>query len=236
MKKILYISIFLFALNAKSQTYIPEGRDIKLISLEGCKKKIGGLPCDSCFIITGATGKLSRCYSLAEIRAMLDTTLNVKVTQILSFSGDTLYSNINGTTANVYLGSSGSCNCCDSLYYDRNDSLAHVDYWINKGDYYTLNLANDYGWKWGTLKQMIEDVGYLIESFTGLIIALDENVGFSGRAPRCKFSPPSNVLPEYRNDSLAKVGGLTRFVSFYRLTNTNDYGMQPGTIVKVSEP
>jgi hypothetical protein len=61
------------------------------------------------------------------------------------------------------------------------------------------------------------------------------NVGFSGRDPRCKFNPPTNVLEYYENDTAAVLDGLA-IDDYYLLSNSNTYGMQTGTIKKITEP
>lgn len=130
-------------------------------------------------------------------------------------------------------GGGSNCNCCDSLYYYRNDSIAHASGGFNKFDYYTTSNINDYGWSWGFLRQIISDVGY--EIISGMVVAIESVIGFTGSDPKCKFNPPNSTLNEYRNDSIALANGLTRYVSWYKLSEANDYGAPKWTIKRVSE-
>lgn len=133
-------------------------------------------------------------------------------------------------------GAGGSdCNCCDSLLFFKNDTNAHNQAWFNKGDYYNLSEDNTYGWAWGTLRQIKQDVGFTISETDGIVTGIDVNVGFSGRDPRCKFNPPTNVLEYYENDTAAVLDGLA-IDDYYLLSNSNTYGMQTGTIKKITEP
>lgn len=137
-------------------------------------------------------------------------------------------------------GTQGGCDCCDSLLFYPNDTAAHNNNWINKGDYYLLSSDNSYGYAWGVIRQIIEDVGFVeqgIGSESGMdggVLALYENVGFSGRSPRCKFLPPENVLAYYDSDTLAKVD--LSIGEFYLCSNGNVYGMPKGAIKKITEP
>lgn len=129
--------------------------------------------------------------------------------------------------------SGSDCNCCDSLYYYRNDSIAHASGGFNKFDYYTTANINDYGWSWGFLRQIITDVGY--EIINGMVVAIESVIGFTGSDPECKFNAPASTLNEYRNDSTALANGLTKYVSWYKLSEANDYGAPKWTIKRVSE-
>lgn len=127
-----------------------------------------------------------------------------------------------------------ACGCCDSLLYFQNDTNAHNQNWFNKGDYYLLSNDNTYGWAWGVLRQIKQDVGFQINDSDGLVIGIDTNVGFNGRDPRCKFNPPVNVLAYYDNDTAAIADGLDP-LDYYLLSNSNTYGMQKGTIKQITE-
>lgn len=131
-------------------------------------------------------------------------------------------------------GGGDPCSCCDSLLFYPNDTAAHNQGWFNKGDYYLLSTDNTYGWAWGVLRQIKQDVGFQINDSDGLVIGIDTNVGFNGRDPRCKFNPPVNVLEYYDNDTAAIADGLDP-LDYYLLSNSNTYGMQKGTIKQVTE-
>ncbi|MBK9258160.1 MAG: hypothetical protein IPM42_22195 [Saprospiraceae bacterium] len=137
-------------------------------------------------------------------------------------------------------GGGDPCNCCDSLLFFPNDTAAHNQGWFNKGDYYLLSADNSYGYAWGIVRKIIQDVGFIEQSNgspTGLdggILGIDTNVGFKGRSPRCKFIPPENVLPYYASDTLAKVD--LDDGDFYMCSVDNVYGMPLGAIKKIVEP
>lgn len=177
-------------------------------------------------------------FEIAEaISACMADTSGASGTNVLaSFSDNILTISVNGVIDTAYIesGSGADCNtCCDSLFYFRNDSIAHAEEGFNKFDYYTTALINDYGWSWGFLRQIITDVGF--EIISGMVVAIESVVGFTGRDPRCKFNAPPNTLSEYRNDSTALANGLIRYVSWYKLSEANDYGAPKWTIKRVSE-
>lgn len=244
MKKILYISLLLFSLIGKSQTYIPDGRDIKLISLEGCKKKIGGQPCDSCFQITGAQGKLARCFHISEIRAMLDTSINV--THIISYSNGILTSTINNVTDTALIESSSAvCPCCTDILYFDSDTAAYYQGRVNKDEYYLSDAGHMEGIGKGIYKQVPENYGwelFTIDSinlgFGGLIVRAKNTtrVGFDAAfLGSCRVEPPAVDLQYYDSDALALAGGLLTGET-YLLTETNYYGLPKNVLKKIVDP
>lgn len=245
MKNIIYILIFLFSFKANSQT----------TSITCWHQKIDTVYCPTC--VDQVYYELFTGIKVETIDSVYTIYMPYKV-----YDEDTFYVIQDVYNTNIFIGQNtvsysskfeiaerikyclgdssvvvgSSCSCCDSLLYFKNDSLAHVQGSFNKNDYYLFKIDNDYGWKWGTLKKILEDVGFFVDLFSGIVTALDANVGFNGRDPRCKFNPPSYTLPIYKNDSLAKVAGLTRFVDYYRASNNNSYGMPYFSIVQVTEP
>lgn len=147
---------------------------------------------------------------------------------------------VGGYAAQGASGGSGDCNCCDSLLFFPNDTAAHNQGWFNKGDYYLLSPDNSYGYAWGIVRKIIQDVGFIEQGMgspTGLdggILGIDTNVGFKGRSPRCKFIPPENILPYYPSDTAAKVD--LDDGDFYMCSIDNVYGMPLGAIKKIVEP
>lgn len=137
-------------------------------------------------------------------------------------------------------GGGSDCNCCDSLLFFPNDTAAHNQGWFNKGDYYLLSTDNSYGYAWGVIRKVLQDVGFIENTMAppdagaGLIVGQQEKVGFKGRSPRCKFLPPENTLAYYASDTDAKID-LT-IGDFYMCSNMNVYGMPKGTIKKITEP
>lgn len=245
MKKIFYISLLILAFNSlKSQTYIPEGRDIKLISLEGCKKKVGGLPCDSCFQITGATGKLARCWHITEIRAMLDSSINV--THIISYSNGILTSTINNVTDTALIESSSAvCPCCTDILYFDSDTAAYYQGRVNKDEYYLTGADHMEGIGKGIYKQVPENYGWefwtvdsIAYGFSGLIVKTKGTgrVGFDAAfLGSCRVEPPSVDLQFYESDDEAKLAGLAVGES-YILTIDNLYGLPKDWLKKITEP
>lgn len=132
-------------------------------------------------------------------------------------------------------GGGDPCNCCDSLQFFQNDTAAHNQGWFNKGDYYKLSPDNSYGWAWGVVRQIIQDVGFQIDPLDGLIVGIDSKIGFSGRDPRCKFLPPDNELDYFDNDEAAKLSGLIIY-DYYLLSASNSYGMYKGTLKQIVQP
>jgi len=244
MKKLIYISLFLFAIQAKSQTYIPEGRDIKLISLEGCKKKVGGLPCDSCFVITGSTGKLARCWHISEIRAMFDSSINV--THVISYSNGILTSTINNVTDTALIESSSAvCPCCTDILYFDSDTAAYYQGRVNKDEYYLSSESHMEGIGKGIYKQVPENYGWelfttdsIYSGFGGLIVRAKNTtrVGFDAAfLGSCRVEPPAVDLQYFDSDALAIVGGLAAGET-YLLTETNYYGLPKNFLKKIVEP
>lgn len=137
-------------------------------------------------------------------------------------------------------GGGDPCSCCDSLLVYPNDTAAHNQGWFNKGDYYLLSADNSYGYAWGIIRKIIQDVGFIeqgIGSPTGLdggILGIDTKVGFNGRSPRCKFIPPANELPYYKSDTDANVD--LEDGDYYMCSIDNVYGMPLGAIKKIVEP
>lgn len=138
-------------------------------------------------------------------------------------------------------GGGDPCNCCDSLLFFPNDTAAHNQGWFNKDDYYLLGADNSYGWAWGTLKKITEDVGFFSASEgneygapSGGIVGMQLKVGFNGRSPRCKFLPPDNTLAYYASDTAADVD--LALGDYYMCSSANVYGMPVGTIKRITAP
>ncbi len=138
-----------------------------------------------------------------------------------------------------YSAGGGDCNCCDSLLYFPNDTAAHNNGWFNKDDYYLLSADNSYGWAWGTLKQITEDVGFYPAATgneygapSGGIVGTQLKVGFNGRSPRCKYIPPDNTLAYYESDTAAYVD--LAIGDYYMCALANVYGMPVGTIKRIT--
>lgn len=71
-KHILSLIFILFAVAVYGQ-YSRDGKGIKFIQLEGCKKNSDGSTCDSCFVITnGLNGKLNRCVHISQLRQLIN--------------------------------------------------------------------------------------------------------------------------------------------------------------------
>ena len=216
MKYLILISLLFISLFAKSQTYVPEGRGITFASLEGCKKKIGGLPCDSCFVMTGVNGKISRCLHISEIRAMFDS---------------------------LYL--TGNCPCCTEILYFDSDTAAYYQGRVNKDEYYLTAASHLEGFGKGFYKQVPENYGWELHvmdsvfyGFNSLVVKSKNTVrvGFDAAfLSSCRVEPPAVDLNYYASDSLAIAAGYVLTES-YQLSMGNLYGFPKNFLKKIVEP
>jgi hypothetical protein len=215
MKFTKYILSFLFLTSIQptfSQTYVLDARGVKLASIEGCKKKSNGIPCDSCFIITGADGKLSRCLHISEIRTLVGSIVE-----------------------------GSDCPCCALESFDS-DTAAYYQGRVKKDEYYLTSAGHMEGLGYGIYKQVPENYGWKLWTvdsisygFGGLIVMSKNTtrVGFSATfLPPCRLEAPDVDLLYFESDEAAITGGLSVGNS-YLLTQNNLYGLPKNWIKKI---